>query len=93
LTKDSNVAVGADSIVNVHMVGDVADELPRSRMWRQRGGGNGVVQVGRWVSRTGGTADDPVAERGAGAHAISFRMIKNSMVSGRLGTVLTRERA
>jgi hypothetical protein len=26
-------------------------------------------------------------------HAISFRMIKNSMVSGRLGTVLARERA
>jgi hypothetical protein len=27
LTKDSNVAVGAGSIVNVHVVGDVADGL------------------------------------------------------------------
>jgi hypothetical protein len=27
LTKDSNVAVGAGSIVNVYVVGDVADEL------------------------------------------------------------------
>jgi hypothetical protein len=27
LTKDSNVAVVAGSILNVHVVGDVADEL------------------------------------------------------------------